>query len=322
MITDLEYIFETIICFEYPVVCLFGLLGNMLAWLVFSRPNFRNTLFDVFFRAIALNDSYVICNALVDFLSYQFALNADSQAAFVCKWRMYTLYALPAATAWLYVVVALYRLLDVLYPSKGLCRNLKLTQLTIVFVIFAACTIIYLPISLEFTTYDVDESSTNVNTTATDANSTTVTDHLISSSSVSYTCNFNIKEYFFWFDLFFSTVGPFFLMTTFIVLSLPVLFKPTQSASITSNTTARTKRMRYCFVVLMLGLTFFFMNMPMCVYNLLSLSADMPDTFGKLAILIWYSNFATCFYINFLVNSKFRAELRAMIHEWVSNIGH
>jgi hypothetical protein len=62
----------------YPVICLLGVVGNILAFLVFSRKKFENSSFSVYFRFLAVSDTVAVLYSLNNFLKYRFdeALNS------------------------------------------------------------------------------------------------------------------------------------------------------------------------------------------------------------------------------------------------------
>ncbi len=62
---------ESILAILFLVVTILGLLGNVTAFVVFSRARFKATMFSVYFRFQIAAESYVIANACFEFLYYQ-----------------------------------------------------------------------------------------------------------------------------------------------------------------------------------------------------------------------------------------------------------
>ena len=291
--------------YHYPVVFLFGLVGNLLAFLVFSRSFYRNTFFDVYFRAIALNDTLIIFNSLVDFLNYQYHISMGNLTLIFCQLRVYLLYVLPATTGWLCALIVFYRFMDVMFPTSFRFRNKKLIQLVACFVILVVCLLFYLRLPLNFIRFDLDHLDLEIANTSNISN--------ISSYHLEFICVVINDENLFLLDLIFSTIAPFVLMTLCIMTVCSLLLK--RKLKGIKPVLPPSLQLVYCRVALSLDLTFLLLNFPLRLLRIVY-SDQVPDILGKVAILIWYCNYSTSFYINVLVNSPFRQQLREIITTW------
>ena len=326
-----EQIVNGVLIILFLVVSLVGIVGNMLSLVVFSRPKFANTIFSVYFRFSLLLDTYVIVNASIDFMNYQFQINMENFSVIVCRSRQYLVYAFSATSAWLSTIITFNRMIDVVYPTRYAIKKRKSCQIAACLAWSAIILTIYSPISFDFAQYYL----TDANSTSDDTSSpplpppdeSTVNDSSIqfdnanntassSSSSTSYACTLTFKTWLIWLDLFCSTVIPFTLMTSFIFATLMSLSRRSKEA--VSNVISRksSRQARYGLIVILIDVCFLVFNLPLCVANFM-ISPSTSSASGTLFYsvnLLWYMNFAVTFFINFLANKLFKSEFDLMIH--------
>ena len=69
--TQREAIIDTTFAF-YPAIFVFGILGNMLAFLTFSRVKFKNSPYAVYFRFLVATDTFVVLKAIHLFAKHRY----------------------------------------------------------------------------------------------------------------------------------------------------------------------------------------------------------------------------------------------------------
>ena len=306
---------STEIClFFYLIVAVLGLTGNALAFVVFSGSRFRRTIFSIYFRFNLVIDSYVIANALVDFVNDLYEINIESTSAIICYMRQYLMYVLAATSAWLYVIVSLYRMLDVVAPGVVFFKQ-TLTQIVICVVLLCYNGCLYVPIPTSFIHYGPPLVADQSNLSAACNNCTpTQADNV---------CMLNFKSWLTWTDMFNSTIVPFAFMVIFNAIAIITIFK--HKKKITNNPTAAAninkRSVKYGLVIVLMCLCFLVLNLPITVVNVLSSTAQSSDNsilgsgslFALSVVLLWYANYGIIFYMNALVNTLFRAELWHML---------
>ena len=306
----------------FPIVSTVGMISNIIALLIFSRKRFQNTIFCVYFRFNIVLDTYVIFNACIDFINYQFDINVESFSAIICHSRQYSVYALAAIAAWLNVSVTFNRMLDVLVPTKFTWRRLPRVQLAVCLFWMTLHLSMYSPIALQFAQYGYLNSTSSENGDADNAQANTSSAPLNTSNdsfkAATYlTCQVNFEDWLIWFDLFNATVFPFIVMTAFIVTTLAYLFRRSKLVTAASIPLARRmagRHMRYGLVLTIIDVTFLVFNLPLCLANFV-IDPSSSTTSGILAYttnLIWYMNYGLAFFVNYSVNSLFKLELDDM----------
>ena len=315
-------ILDSICTIFYLIVLLVGFIGNALAISVFSRPRFHNTIFHVYFRFHLMVDVFVIANSLHSFIKFQFDYSIDNTSSFMCIIRHYLLYSLSATSSWLYATVAIYRLLDVLFPAKFTIKKRPTFQLAICLLCVVLNLALYSQILVTFAEHSPIINNTLPNTNLNNNYTTNLT-----SPIDKYTCDLNYPEWLIWTDLFNSTIGPFVIMTTCILVTMIFLFVKRAAianafsalhTSPNANTTKILKRdKRYGLIVLFIDVNFLLLNLPVCIVNFLP-SSDTSDvvTFSShFANMVWYWNYTSLFLVNTLINSTFRSEMYLMLKE-------
>jgi hypothetical protein len=63
----------------YPIICVLGIVGNILAFLVFSRKKFENCSFSIYFRFLSVTDTVAVLYSLNNFLKYKFDQGLSSR---------------------------------------------------------------------------------------------------------------------------------------------------------------------------------------------------------------------------------------------------
>ena len=63
----------------YPIICILGVIGNLLAFLVFSRKKFESSSFSVYFRFLAVSDTVAVLYSINNFLKYRFDEGLNSK---------------------------------------------------------------------------------------------------------------------------------------------------------------------------------------------------------------------------------------------------
>ena len=317
---------STILIILYPIISAIGTVGNIVAFIVFSRPRFRRTIFFYYFRVNLIVDLFVILNASIDFLNYQFNINVENFTIFLCNSRQYSVYFMAAFSSWLNVVIIFYRMTDVLYPTSFLFKHLPHFQLGVCFTLFVATGILYLPIAVVFSNYDAG-GDVNSNSSAEfiqDNNSTPITFTVAE-------CHVKFQKWLVWMDLFYSTVIPFVLMTFFIAVTLTHMLRRsaisasnhTNASTITPISSIMAKKInnrsirekKYGMVVISIDVCFLIFNLPTCVAGFM-IDPSSSSASGVLAYstnLNWYVNYGSIFFVNFAVNTMFRAQLYNML---------
>jgi hypothetical protein len=342
--TTAEETIQQIFVYLYSLLFILGMIGNILAYSVFSSKRFRKLSFSIYFRTLTLTDSLTLFNVFRKILLFKYLIDLKQNSQFLCSTVYFISYAVPPISSWILGIISLDRMVSILRPTDYVFRNRKNFQIMICFSVIAFNFILYLPI-LIYSKLETIVESTFLNQT--------------SNSTFLYTVSFDscslpdiISVYLDWMDLMNSTLVPFVLMILCTTITIRFLFKSrmktrasrisTKNSSNVHYTLASTKSThcneknqnndsivinnnqnsnnhaissrdtKFAITSITLNLFFFIFNCPIVLHSILSNYLNLDDfikfTVVTITSFVYYLNFATIFYINIFVNSIFKIE--------------
>ena len=295
----------SILYYSYIIIDFFGVTGNLLSLAIFSRPKFKATIFNTFFRFMCLNNLLVLFSKFEWFCEVIGILNIRNNYVFVCKLYYYTIYFSPPVTSWSLVFISFDRMISICFPARYLFRKKPKNQIKMCVLILILNIIFYSPqlfakINIYFDTL------------------TNITLHR---------CEyFNPNGLFDLIDIFYSTIITFVLMSISVSFSLRSIYKSRRNASLNSSMT-KLKDIKFAITSIALNLIFVFLNSPISIFYILAFfnSIDFDDEIYKFMDtflnILFYSNYASLFYINLIVNSLFRSEFILFLKEIRQKLG-
>jgi hypothetical protein len=301
--TDILNISKTIFVYTYPVISIIGLITNSLAFVIFSRKKFHNTIFFIYFRFILLFDIFSMMIPINKFFESNFNIYFRDFNQSLCKFRYYYIYVVYPISGWGLVVVSIDRFVSIAHPNRFLIRKKILFQIVICCSIFTFNLIYYIPMLFYF----LKETKNFNNQT----NKTTI----------SYKCtNQNYPTD--WFNIMNTTLMPFIFMFLFTILTLRFLFNARNKSFQTTksyNKSIRQKDVKFAVTSVTLNIIFLILNLPYGIYSLLafyiqdSIDKDAQNLLYAIIYVPFYINLTTVFFINIKVNSMFRNEFKILI---------
>ena len=290
---------------SYPVIILVGLIGNILSFIVFSRKKFKNTIFETYFRVMAITDTITMLYPLDLFLQEKEPAKTFANLYFLrCVYFEYVVYFIPAISAWILTLISFDRMISIVFPTylKSFRKNIKYHYLFCLLATFCSMAA-YSPILIyfQFNTYDKFDNETN---------------QTITYNQCDYKPESDIIP---WIDLFFANFVPALIMLILNIVTIGTLFKSRFKSSI-----GLTKRdIRFAFTCFTLNFFFFILLIISQVFYLLvpfskSLNENEDNliNFWKTVTASVYSvNFTLIFFINLIINSMFQEELFKMFNK-------
>ena len=122
---------------------IFGFVGNVLCYKVFSSTRLQNYPVSVYMRAISIFDSVMLINAIVYFMDQKFKLNLSLLSDFFCKFKFYFSYCNGPISPWIIVVVSLDRYLSIAFPKRFTLFMKSRFQISIMGAIFIYNYVLY-----------------------------------------------------------------------------------------------------------------------------------------------------------------------------------
>ena len=293
-----DLIIKIFIC-AYPVLFVIGAIGNTFSFIIFSRKAFKKTFFSVYFRFLAFTDTFTLLYTINDLTTAFYSQDLQNSSYISCKLFYYLIFSVAPISGWLLVIVSLDRMLTIVAPKKYTFKKVKLNQIILCVCLFVFNFCFYIPKAL-FSDYEAFNSSDN-------------------SSDLVYECvDTDEKRIVGWMDLFNSTLLPFFFMIVFTSVTISTIFKSRMRIFANTNTARiKQKDIKFAITTVTLSVSFFLLNLPLCLYNLFTNEIEFNDAdsslFSTISIFFFYSNFAVVFYVNLITNSIFRKEFLVFV---------
>lgn len=118
-----------------------------------------------------------------------------------------------------------------------------------------------------------------------------------------------------WMDFFNSTIVPFIFM---ILLSIALIHTVRASRlrvhSNASSSSQSKRDNRFAISVISLNLIFFILNLPIVIYDLISVNTQTSELFDFVVEFLYYSYYASNFYVQLFVNSEFKREFLKLLN--------
>ena len=292
---DVENI-SKIIYFSYPVIVSVDLVFNCLAFIIFTRKRFRNTVFWIYFRFLVIFDSFSLFFPINSFLELAFDLRIKNFSNFLCKFQMYWVYSVYPMSGWTLALVSIDRFLSISLPNRFLFRKKVSVQIiacilimTFNFIYFGPVTFYYLK---EFTRFNNETNQTDV-----------------------YKRCINPGFPIDLMDLINSTLLPFLTMILFTMMTLICLFR--MRKQILQTNTIRSRDKRFAIITITIDCVFLALNIPYGLYQILIRyfeENEFTDLILYIFVMLVCFSSGTTFFTNILVNKMFRDELKTMIN--------
>ena len=137
---------KTILNHIFVGLCLIGLIGNLIALVIFGRKKFANTIFSTYFRLLCLFNILTLLTR-IDYFILVYGLKGFRDIIHVtCKLTYYFNYATSSISSWILVVISLDRFVSIVMPSKFMMRKKIQFQLLILAFVFICNMFLFAPI--------------------------------------------------------------------------------------------------------------------------------------------------------------------------------
>jgi hypothetical protein len=289
------------ILYAYPLVIIAGIFGNTLVIILFSKKKFKHTIFSIYFRLLAFTDSSnLLILTLTKFLTFKFNINVRIVNEFLCKAFLIMAYVLPSISTWLLVVISLDRLISIVWTTKFMLRKKSSFQIAVSVFVVVFSVLCYF--QLVFSVLEIKNESKNY------TNGSMITTTIKKCSPI----GLGLLN---WLDLSVSVFVPFCLMIIFTSITVVSLFN-SRRKNLGSKSVNKRRDVKFAITSVCLSLVFFLLNIPLNIFHLVENYVEIDSVVENLleitVFLIYYTNFASLFYITVLVNSIFKKEFLEM----------
>ena len=299
---------SSIIFFKISLICVFfGLIGNVLMFVVFSKRRLRKLSISIYFQSMALVNLYITINWIKQYLNYVENYYLVKQSVFLCKAIMFTIYVAGPVSAWIQVVAGIDRfLITIVSPSSKFKLIQKRSfQIAIVVFIFVYNSGYYFHML-----FDYNLVLTIVNNSENN------------SSDYSVSCTNSDPLTIYIMDLLNNALLPFIVMIGFSLATICGVqrahrkaknFSLPHSSSSEHAHRVRMRDIKFAVTMIVLNFIFFILNAPNPIISLIADYTNVyeynSELFNRLEIwdiFSYYFYYMSVFYFQLAVNSLVR----------------
>ena len=343
---ELKFEIGRIITGFSPFILIFlSFILNSLNFYIYSQETFAKTSATFYLKALAIFDTLSLLQNFSFSLPYSFGIDLKVQTVAMCKILNSLGFSVCAVSSWLETIVSIDRCLSIAYINKFSFLNKRWFKYLVLSIAIAFNFVYYLPIIIFFDVVTI----TNTNTTE-DSKSCVTMDELYSSIlGWSDLVNSTFMPFLL---MFVSTIvivrslvssrkrsssshkqpkmapKPATQQSSYMHgssgVDLNIKSATTATASSSTNTSIKKssksreeKEFQFALVSVTMNILFFFFNLFLCIYNIYSSYVQMSPgdslLFFSLASLLFNINFTFKFFIYYIINTKFRAEVHNTI---------
>lgn len=282
-----------------------GLIGNILMFFVFRRPQLAKLSLSLYIQSIALINLYTALNWIKIFyeIVYNYYLLNESQ--FLCKTVMYTIYLAGPVSAWLQMAASIDRLFTIVYPARFKIIEKTRFQIGVISLILLYNSAFYFHLFF-------DQNILVLNST----------DDSLNSTIISYKCENNNYRLLFITDLINNALLPFIgMLISSLSTYYGVLRTRQRAKKFTDSRRSCRVRMRdakFGITLVILNFVFVLSNAPNPTINIIinyvdfEMDTDLSYILQILFLFLYYVYYMMSFYVQLAVNNLIRKQIWAM----------
>lgn len=283
-----EDTFYNIINIITESVVIIGLIGNILTFVVFSRRKFRNNSISIYFRALAIFDSFIVLEAVINFYLIFYKYYIAQYSDTVCKLVSYSSYTFGSIPGWILIALSIEKLLSMKKVTNTMKR--PFIHYSIVIAIFLFNILLYIEIPIYLKLVPIEYYGVQV---------------MFCDTAFLWFGNVLNIVY-----LVNGTVLPFVIMFVTSLIMIKALRDSRRQIEAIGTSGGNRKRREIKFAVTSLAFNGSFVVLKMPLLVCLSVGLTVVDFyFLQVAVFLFYLNFSLGFFVHFIVNSVFRKEL-------------
>lgn len=297
---DSDSIINNILNIAIIVVVIIGIIGNVLSYIVFSRPTFRKSSTSIYCRALAIFDSLIIYDAFLQFyiVLYNYFVFVYSDA--MCKIFTYMIYAFGALPGWILIAMSIDKVLSLRKVTHEKKRpSIHYTILTGI-VLFNL--LLYIEILIYMRLVDIDLNG--------------IPNSICDISTLSFGNAISIVY------IIQGNVLPFVVLFGSSLYTVKLLGGSRRHVTMIGRVAERRKSRETKFAVtsFTFNVLFIVLRMPVFVTSTIGLHNVSPFILS-IANLLYVIDFSDSFFVHFASNSVFRRELFILLRIRKSAVG-
>ena len=291
---QVTYIFQ---CIQL-IVGVLGIIGNILAFIVFSRPNLKRHSYSFYCRVMAIFDMGILVYTFRNWAAYVLEANLDIVSLFFCTITLFVVYILGDQSILMLTFITADRMLTIVYMNRFSFLKKRWFQWFIIFLGVVYNVLINLMLPINYRLVEID---------------------LGTNSSESFKLCFLHTQIIVnqtWIHL-----ANFFFLNILVnnILNIKIIWFIVSSrrnvARISNHSTYRDRK--FAITSIGLNLTSLILKLPLCIafliINSIVINFDQLIAIQTIVITIGIIDNGFSFIINFFVNSIFHDEFLALI---------
>lgn len=295
---DSDSIINNILNIAIIVVVIIGIVGNVLSYIVFSRPTFRKSSTSIYCRALAIFDSLIIYDAFLQFyiVLYNYFVFVYSDA--MCKIFTYMIYAFGALPGWILIAMSIDKVLGLRKLTHEKKRPLVHYMILTAIVLFNL--LLYIEILIYMRLVDIDLNGMKICDLSTLSFGKAI--------SIIYIIQGNVL--------------PFVVLFGSSLYTVKLLGGSRRHVRMIGRVAERRKSRETKFAVtsFTFNVLFIVLRMPVFITSTIGLHNVSPYILS-IANLLYVVDFSDSFFVHFASNSVFRRELFILLRIRKSAVG-
>ena len=274
-----------------------GLIGNVISFLVFSRPVFRKNSISTYFRALAVFDCFTISELVSTIYLLCYGLFYPQFSDFACKAYFYIGMAFGSIPGWILIAFSIDKVLNMMRIGTNVLRK-RSFQYTVIFIIVLSNLLLYIGIAIYLKLVTIDFFGFPY--------------LLCDTSTLSFgafiSTMFMIE----------GSVLPFIIMLTTSIISIRMIRNSTRNINREGQKDPnRTNRdIKFAFSSIFFNFSFIVLKFPVAfLIFLANYIPSLTTAYDALTIIstIYFLHYSSSFFIHLTSNSIFRRELKIML---------
>ena len=278
---------------------IFGLLGNFVCILVFSRKKFNEIPSSFFFKALAFNDMIILLHEIRHFVRTVFQINLKLISEVNCKMFKYILISTVPISSWIMVYIVFDRFITIKFYKRFLFRNSLKFKILILGLIYLSSFSFNIPHAI-FNKILKNDGNKN-------------------KTDSSLICDlYENQDMLYMMSLFYSAIIPFIIIFIFTLALSFVIFKSRKrlySKMSRANKNMFKKDIRLSITSIVLNTIFILTNFPFWFEEFFNIDPFLYDILDNLV----YTNCAIQVFIHIITNKIFRKEFQSILSLNLSN---
>ena len=280
------------------LMVVFGLMSNVVIFLVFKRSEFNKSLPRNYFCLLAITEAI----SLISIVPYHLTVSGIfiyTWNVYCCKIFSFIRYFFPAVSSWLLVIINIERFVSVNYKSIVIFGQQWFQTVSVGALLMLNFFIYYCLVNAKGFLIDYDDLVSN----------------LTNKTNIYCAQRYNQPILLIsWLNMVNKFILPFAFMVVCsigIIHSIYMTHKKMMSHCMNRNLKRLKKNIFYSIAIILLSVAFFVFNLPI-IFNFLSLYF-LNNVAILFLDLVFYTQYSFNIFVYFILNAKFRSELLIML---------